>query len=386
MLRIVFASHTPMTSTFVVGSHHLAREFARMGHRVAHISTPVSILHACLTGRADVRARFGLWSSGGRWREQGLFEYVPFRLVPWEIAGRLAIKPNRQLTCMPSIEGVLRRNGFDAVDLLFVDQPKMLGLETSLAPARMIYRATDLYAAMDRDPAISDAEEAIARKADLVVGTSEPVVAEIRRRVPKQMYMVLENGVDVSQFSTARESPPEYEAIPAPRAVYAGALDERFDFDLVALVAQKLPNLNLILIGPIGRKARLMKISGAKNIFTLGARPYQELPGYFQHAQVGLLPFSSHPANTGRSPMKLYEYGAAGLPVVAVDTSELRRRREPFVLLASTPEDFADAIRTVIDKHGWTRLRDEAVNASAGMEWGAIAKRLLERASSLPNA
>ena len=46
-VKAVFASHTCMGSAFVVGSHHLARELAPKGHRVAAVSGISQVTFRC---------------------------------------------------------------------------------------------------------------------------------------------------------------------------------------------------------------------------------------------------------------------------------------------------------------------------------------------------
>ena len=65
-LTIVFASHTFMGGTFVVGSHHLARCLANQGHRVLHLSTPVTPFHLVGWSNAETKGRFETWWHGGR--------------------------------------------------------------------------------------------------------------------------------------------------------------------------------------------------------------------------------------------------------------------------------------------------------------------------------
>ena len=55
--------------------------------------------------------------------------------------------------------------------------------------------------------------------------------------------------------------------------------------------------------------------------------PYQSIASELHRARVGLLPLSASRENEGRSPMKLYEYLAAGLRVLARSTSTLVERR-----------------------------------------------------------
>ena len=56
-----------------------------------------------------------------------------------------------------------------------------------------------------------------------------------------------------------------------------------------------------------------------RNVVFEGQVAYEELPAVLHAARVGLMPFIDSRVNRGRSPMKLYEYLAAGLNVVAPD-------------------------------------------------------------------
>jgi glycosyltransferase involved in cell wall biosynthesis len=254
----------------------------------------------------------------------------------------------------------------------------MVGLERTLRPTRTVYRATDLYADMEGDPLLKGAAIEVMRSAALVVGTSEPVLKELKELAPGKPYLLLENGVDVALFSEKTEKPIEYAEIGAPRVVYAGALDTRFDFNLIAEAARALDWVNFVLIGPSGSPGESQELRKLSNVHLLGARAYTSLPGFFQHAQLGLLPFSQHPANAGRSPMKLFEYGAAGLPVVAMQTPEIARRKLRFVLVARTAEEFVGHIRTALhDDANRIALGIAARQAAGEHDWATIAKRLL---------
>lgn len=106
-LRIVFASHTYLGSSFVVGSHHLARNYAQAGHRVLYLSTPVTPVHVYRIGDRDTWARTKTALRGGRRVETRLKEVVPISLVPGNIAARwiaMGGETNPTLTAMlPSV-------------------------------------------------------------------------------------------------------------------------------------------------------------------------------------------------------------------------------------------------------------------------------------------
>jgi glycosyltransferase involved in cell wall biosynthesis len=82
----------------------------------------------------------------------------------------------------------------------------------------------------------------------------------------------------------------------------------------------------------------------------LGRRPYDQIPRYLHNADVGLIPFDvrghASVVNTVH-PLKLYEYLACGLPVVAPSWPELEAIGSP-ARLCRTPEEQIAAIRSAI--------------------------------------
>ncbi len=171
--------------------------------------------------------------------------------------------------------------------------------------------------------------------------------------------------MDFEHFHSFASEPADLAAIPQPRAVYVGALDERFDFRAIQALALARPQWSIVLIGPRG--GNQLWAAKLANVYFLGARPYEKIPGYLHHSSVALLPLSDHPANAGRSPMKIYEYGAAGLPVITVDTAELTRRNLQFVRtyrsVATLPSTVSAAFA---DRE---QLRASAVAVAREMSW-----------------
>jgi glycosyltransferase involved in cell wall biosynthesis len=384
-MDIVFASHTVMGGHFVVGSHHLARTFAAAGHRVAHLSTPLSPAHLLLFGRSEIiRERYRVWRDGGRSHREGPVNLVPMAPLPWRAAGpifRLGI--NLQLRSTPPIRTLLARCGIGRPDLLIIDQPYFAGLERMLKPRTTIYRATDLYAEMTDDASNVEAEQDILRNADGWIATSLPVFDHLGRLAPDKPNLLVENGVDVEHFSTRQALPEDYAGIPGPRLVYAGAIDKRFDAKGARALARARPDASVVLIGPVadGAGEALAEGGPLPNLHLLGPRPYEKLPSYFQHADVGLILLNDHPANGGRSPMKLYEYAAAGLPVVCRWTSEIARRAEPFIFLYRQPDDVPEVATWALEQRG--RLESDMRSAALAASWSAKAERISAFALSL---
>ncbi|MCQ4085235.1 glycosyltransferase [Saccharibacillus sp. JS10] len=357
-MNIMFASHTYMGSPFVVGSHHLSREMQKLGHNVIHVSTPLSVFHLLKWKDRDIQARFRILK-GEKVDTSAVVNSVPMSILPWELAGPI-FKKTQKNWMLPSIKKVMREHHMDSVDLLLIDQPRFVGLEKLVSPKVTIYRPTDIYSKMTGDASIASAEQTLMSVVDGLVSTSGPVLSELQPYNPAVPTLLLENGVEYDHFSKPTVEPEDLKNIPSPRAVYVGALDERLDLKGLKLLAEQKPNIQLVIIGPISEETK-KDFAAFQNLHFLGAKKYPTVPAYLQHCDIALLPLSNHAANAGRSPMKLYEYAAAGLPVVVTETPELLRRQERFLHFykdsAELPQKVEDALEIRADRIG---IRDMA--------------------------
>ena len=100
--------------------------------------------------------------------------------------------------------------------------------------------------------------------------------------------------------------------LPHPRVVFAGAWNERVDTSLVEQLAAALPEAAIVLIGAVSSR-----VPTAANVHVLGPIDHEALPAHLRAADVGIIPYRPGPFNDASCPLKLYEYLAAGLPVVA---------------------------------------------------------------------
>ncbi|MCB1955279.1 MAG: glycosyltransferase [Rhodocyclaceae bacterium] len=373
-MKILFLSHTAAGGAFVVGSHHLSRAMARQGHAVVHLSPPVTPAHLLQVRDAFVRRRALRWLRGGE-SLAGVADVVPFSVLPWGIARRVSRTPYRLFADLAraSVRRLLRQHGMRTPDLILVDEPRLCGLLSQFPRARVVYRPTDLYAEIRGDASIREAERQMVARADAFIATSEPVAAHLRSLGASEV-LVVENGVDVEHFlstSTSAQGPVLEHA--GPVAIYAGALDDRFGVESIRAAATARADVLFLLAGPGGPAVR-SQLEGLQNVRFTGPIDFSELPAWFRRASVGLLPLSDHPSNAGRSPMKLYEYAASGLPVVASWTPELARRALPFVSLAKSPEAFARALDEVLAGPG---DRGSCIELARAQAWPAKCAQVL---------
>lgn len=364
----------------MVGSHHLAREMARQGHQVIHVSSPVSPAHVTQLRTAFSRSKFRCCLEGGR-LSNGVIDVVPFSMLPWaavrnsSILRKIFYSPRRYL------KSVLAKHGMDRVDLIIMDEPRLADLCDTLGPCTKIYRPTDLYAEMRGDPTFTSIERDIVDSGNFsIVAMSQPI-ADHLRRLGAEHVSVMQNGVDYTFFSTPQDLPETITLPGRPLAVYVGALDDRFSMEHVVAAAKLNPDIEFVLFGPTNPSIS-NGILDLQNIALMGAANYDQLPSILQRAQVALLPLSNHPANAGRSPMKIYEYAAAGLPVVATKTPELAARNLPFLKLSNSTSEFAEMVRSCVSE-GVTSDSCQAIQLIAATQsWPEKARQLLQAAAT----
>ena len=186
---------------------------------------------------------------------------------------------------------------------------------------------------------------------------------------------VLENGVDIAAFFNSHTlPPPALKRLPHPRLLYIGTFDDRIDYDFITAAAKQLPDYSFVLGGPM-TPAQQARFNSYGNVILLGGIAYRELSHIMEHCDIGFMPMSDHPFNATRSPMKLYEFAACGLPMVAKATPELKRRRLPFCFLYDSLSEFRPAIDLALayKLNGTDEMRRLARERS----WDSIASQLL---------
>jgi glycosyltransferase involved in cell wall biosynthesis len=217
-------------------------------------------------------------------------------------------------------------------------------------------------------------EERLLERADLTFATSRPLVESKSRPGRPAIYMP--QGVDFEHFHhVVRHRPPvpdELRDLPPPRIGFAGLLNFRLDIDLLTEVARANPEGSVVLIGP--ERIDLRRLLREKNVFLLGRRAYAELPRYLAHFDVGLIPYRLNRATHYINPIKLLEYFAAGLPVVATALPDIVAYGE-LVYCARDADEFVRFVREAVEERSEARCC-ERIAAARENSWQHRAERL----------
>ncbi len=358
--KLLMACANYWQSPLQVGSHHLARGFVAAGWDVAFVSDPISPFHLLQGLGPELRDRFTAYRRGGVSDLDGrLWSYVPATLLSPHNKPLLRSRWVHQhwaSLSQPNVAEVVRARGFGKVDLLYFDSLSQNFWLDRVTRQRSVFRVADRNSGFRKfTPAMQRLEQELATSVDTVVYPA----SQLRRHVEElgaRRSLYLPNGVDFAHFEPLRRKPRELEAYPTPIAIYVGSMDEWFDFTLMDAAVAQFPHVSFVLIGPDQLAQR--RLRPAPNLHLLGRRPYSELPAYLQHAQVGLIPFDVaghaelvHSVN----PLKLHEYLAAGLPVVATEWDELVALGSPARLCRSR-EEFIAAVARAVSEPGDRKL------------------------------
>lgn len=222
-------------------------------------------------------------------------------------------------------------------------------------------------------------ERELAREADLVLATSQVLY---ERCAPRGNTLMLPNAGDAGHFGAAPAESP-LSGYARPVVGYFGAISDWFDTDLVRYLAERRPGYSFVLIGHTFG-ADVSALEGMPNVHLLGEKPYADLPAYLHGFDACLIPFKDSDLIRATHPVKVYEYMAAGKPVVARDMPELRPM-SGVCSIASSDEDFAAKLDDAVSDKDPGAARRRAEFAARNTWDGRFAqlRRRLEAAADL---
>ena len=205
------------------------------------------------------------------------------------------------------------------------------------------------------------------------------VSPELTRRlgVPSGVRCIeLGNGVEFRHFATpSNRLLSELSGIKKPILGYVGAMDW-LDTALVAATARAWPDYSVVLVGPAYEREWWKKqvvLNSIPNVHYVGKVDYTELPAWVQRFDVALMPLVSNELKGVSHPNKLYEYCAAGVPVLSMNYCSAVEKAREVVHVASSNEAFVrmvsealadrqkEARQAFARKHSWDLLAESMV-------------------------
>lgn len=228
-------------------------------------------------------------------------------------------------------------------------------------------------------------ERRVWRAADGYVATTAVLAAELQRRFgTRPRVLTAPNGVRLDQqraYAPARREE-------APIVAYAGHFYPWKGADVLVDALALLPGVRGVLIGGqpnesdgVRLQARARDCGLTGRVTFTGLVPRCDVPTLLRRASVLVMPTVATPSARYTSPLKLFEYMAAGRPIVASDLSALRGivedGRTAFLVAPGDPGALADGVRAVLDDAAAAdRMARAAFEKAADYSWARRAERL----------
>jgi glycosyltransferase involved in cell wall biosynthesis len=325
---------------------------------------------------------------------------APLRVpLSWHAGRRLT-----EILAGPGLRRRVRRalGRDDGATVLWVSDPQLVRFAATCDHDLFVFDAIDDWREhwwVDR-AAVDAGYRYAGRRADLVTA----VTAEMVHRLGAgERGMVVPNAVDGALWREPHAAAAGFPALRRPLVAYVGMIQERLDLGLLAGVATRLPEVSFALAGTVllrgvaDSSARALTAAdiwaaagvagpAPDNVTYVGPVAHGDLPAWLAGCDATIVPHVHDRMTSSMDPLKIYEYLAAGLPVVStVPVSS--RPVSRLVRIADGVEGFSQALREELD--GDDADRRAARRAALGAEtWarraGEVAgtlTRLLDDAS-----
>lgn len=384
--------------------------FSRAGHSVT-LATPV-LSKSALDQRADLDAALWHLPASGEARAAGiaLKRFNEALGASNSLPGQIrSMVYNRELE--PELE---RRLEIDPHDLIY-ERASLYGIAgAQVAQSLGIARVAELNAPLAlehsryRGNGLGDlgaqAELWALRQAGAVLAVSAPLRGHLLSLgLDPEAVHVVPNGVDAERFRPGPSDPGvrvRFGLGEGPVLGFVGGLRPWHGVEALPRLLERLvpryPALRLFVVGdgPLREELsdELERRGMLQNVVFTGFLPHEEIPALIRTLDIGLAPYSQPEHLWYASPLKVFEYMACGVPVVAANlgqTVEIVRHGENGLLYDHEDlEELAAACERLLDDPG---LRSR-LGATAAREirdrytWERNAARVEELARALTPA
>ena len=204
----------------------------------------------------------------------------------------------------------------------------------------------------------------IENKCKKMLGHADIVFTPARRLYPnlkevKDRVYFIPHGVDYELYEDEKELPIKFNGffknLNHPIICFVGTIQAKLDYDLLIYLKKNHREWTMLFIGkedfnnPIDEEM-FLKLKEMRGVYHIKEVNRELIPGILKYMNVCLLPLKKNPFNYGTSgTLKLWEYLAAGKPVVAVSQGTPFEREE-YGIAATGKKDFEEAIEYFIEE------------------------------------
>ncbi|MEJ2703101.1 MAG: glycosyltransferase [Sedimentisphaerales bacterium] len=231
-------------------------------------------------------------------------------------------------------------------------------------------------------PTVKSCEDAMLKKSDLVLYVNRTLMNEDMALEERKRF--LGHGVDYDRFVEASRNrnsvPSELAGLQRPIVGFFGSIDDyTTDLKLLKFAAESLPDMSFVLVGM--STLDISDLTSLSNVHYLGFQPHQRIAELGACFDVGIVPRLQNEWVAYSNPIKVKEYLALGIPIVATPIPPAKEYPD-LVSVAATHEEFVEALRraVMLNTDELRLTRQKAVEKDS---WRAKAREVLTLAVKL---
>lgn len=223
-----------------------------------------------------------------------------------------------------------------------------------------------------------------------IIAINRIIIEDLKAVFPKSpaRYIAEPNGVDLALFSPRDKSEARIAlGLPSEAKIilYTGRFYSWKGLEIIPRAAALSPEIRWQIVGDTREKfTEVVEETLPPNVHFAGSRPYSEMPVWIAAADAVLVLGTKRDEQSYRwtSPMKLFEYLAAGRPIIASATPAVREvvgEGEAILYEPDTAKDLAEKARQgVAGGAQMHSLTSRAAGIAQRLTWNERAKRVIQ--------
>ena len=287
---------------------------------------------------------------------------------------------------------LIEKNFFEKhIDILENAKEKILSISLTtnkhyidmIKPNKLIYEYIDeLEIFYGYGPEMEKDHKRLIKEADVTVCTATKLYEQVKQMAKNPIIST--NAGDYEFFKKTEQfdiNPLVKEKIKGYDCIlgYYGSLAEWVDYKIIYDVAIKNPKWLWILVG-VDYDGSLQKsgILELENILYVSPQPYEMLPTFLKAFTIATIPFKINEITLSTSPVKLFEYMAAGKPILSSKLPECLKYKS--VITYENSDNFIKKVYDILSLSSedlyWDKLKEEALNNTWEAKVDEILKEL----------
>jgi hypothetical protein len=234
--------------------------------------------------------------------------------------------------------------------VIWVCNPKAVLITNKIKSNKLIYNYSDKFSSyreISDKEYIQNLDNELKFKSDFIfcnlIKTFEELSISNYRNKIRYFPHSVDFGFFNSYLNKETEKPEELKTLKSPIIGYYGTLTDSNDWEIIKYCASKRPGYSFVFIGDV--RADIDKdIKNFSNVYFIGYKKYEELPGYLKFFDVCIMFWKVTDWIYNSSPLKTKEFLAMGKPVVSVKIYELQKNYPVVISFAEGKEEFLEKI------------------------------------------